>query len=124
MNQVRAHTGTIAELLLCLGGPLLWAAQFYALYGAATLACLKRTEPHSASFFAFAVASTLLTLLAVAGLGAWQVARRGHLAQAGAEVDGARFLRAISIVLGAAAALAILWGTLPVLVLSSCSGAS
>lgn len=123
MNEVRTHKSTVAELLLCLGGPLIWAVQFFALYGAATLACLNTTATHSTLFFTFAVAVTLVALLAVAGLTAWQVSRMGRLATAGAQVEGARFLRAISVVLGGAALLAIVWGTLPVLVLPTCAGA-
>jgi hypothetical protein len=123
MNEQRAHLSTVAELLLCLSGPLIWAAQFFVLYGAVTLACLNTAAPLNATFFAFAVAVTLVTLLAVAGLTAWQVSRIGRQARAGAEADGARFLRAVSIGLGGAAVLAILWGTLPLLVLPACAGA-
>ena len=60
-------------------------------------------------------------------LGAGQAKRlagdAGHAAPRD-QADGGRFLRAISIVLGSAGLLAIVWGTLPVLMLPSCSGAT
>lgn len=124
MTHVDTRTSTVAELLLCLGGPLIWATHLFVLYGASTLACLNTTARHSASFYAFALAFTLMAILAVLALMAWQAARARIRDTPRDQADGGRFLRAISIVLGSAGLLAIVWGTLPVLMLPSCSGAT
>lgn len=123
MTHVETRTNTVAELLLCLGGPLVWATHLFVLYGAGTLACLNTTARHSASFYAFALAFSVAAILAVLALIAWQVGR-ARQRNTSDQADGSRFLRAISIILGAAGLLAIVWGTLPVLMLPSCSGAT
>jgi hypothetical protein len=116
--MIGARTKPLVELLLGLGGPLIWVAHFTALYGGATLSCL---EPRSTggAFHTFALASTVLCIMTVGALVIWQGARVGDR-----NGDGTRFLRAISMLLGAAAILAIAWGAMPVLFLSSCSPAA
>ncbi len=121
---MRNDTSTVSELLLCLGGPLIWAAHFFVMYGAGTLACLNSTARHSMPFYAFALAFTLVAILAVLASMAWQVARASRRETSGDQTEGRRFLRAISIILGSAALLAIAWATLPVLMLPSCAGAA
>jgi hypothetical protein len=124
MRQAHRQTSAVAELLLCFAGPLLWALHLFVLYGGVTLACLSTTAPNSTAFQAFALVTTLLAVAAIAALIGWQLARMGRYAGAGHRVDGARFLRAISILLALAGLLAIVWGVLPVLVLPTCPAAA
>lgn len=121
---MRDNMSPVSELLLCLNGPLIWAAHFFVLYGAGTLACLDSTARHGMPFNVFALTFTFVAILAVLGLTALQVARAGRREPPGDQTDGRRFLRAISIFMGFAALLAIAWATLPVLMLPSCSAAA
>lgn len=118
---MRDNTNPVSELLLCLGGPIIWAVHFFVMYGASTLACLNSSARHSTPFFVFAFSLTLVAIFAVLGLTAWQVARASHRETSGDQTDGRRFLRTISILLGSATLLAIAWATLPLLMLPSCS---
>ena len=119
-----AHTRTVGELLLCLGGPMVWAAHLFGLYGAETLACLNSAARHSTAFHAFATAYTLAAVATVLGLMAWQAVRGWRRGAAHHQADGALFLRSVSIVLGCAALVAISWSTLPTLMLPSCAAAA
>ena len=120
MSELFNRMSAAFELILCLGGPLIWAMHLFILYGAATLACLDVTCSQNASYVFFAMALTVMAMIAVAGLMVWQSAR-ARQANAGDPADGSRFLRVMSIMLGNAALLPILWGALPVLMLPTCS---
>ena len=117
MRRERATTGVTAELLLCLSGPLLWAAHFFVLYGAATLACVASNGRYRNAFPSFAVIVTLAAMAVVLGLAKWQA---GRTRWQNAEVTS--FLRVLSILLAGAAVLAMLWALLPVLILPMCGG--
>jgi hypothetical protein len=117
MMQGHRRVSTLTELLLCLGGPIVWALHLFGLYGGATLACLPTTTEH----FAFARIAETLTIASVAtvlGLMAWQAQRRRS--QGADHLDGTRFLRLVSLILGSTALVAIAWSTVPVLVLPPC----
>jgi hypothetical protein len=120
MSEVSSRTSTATELILCLGAPLIWAVHLFILYGGATLACLDAAAGRNASYVSFAMALTIMAMVVVAGLMAWQSAR-ARQPNAGDPADGSRFLRVTSIMLGAAALLAIFWGALSVLMLPTCS---
>jgi hypothetical protein len=119
-----APARTVGELLLCLGGPIMWAAHLFGLYGTETLACLDSAARHSAAFQAFATAYTLAAVVTVLGLMAWQAMRGRRRSAAQHQGDGALFLRSVSIVLGCAALVAIAWSALPIYMLPSCAPAA
>jgi amino acid transporter len=114
---IPAMIGMVAALLV-------WAVHFLAIYGAQATACV-RAAPDTELFGQPLVPTLVLGLTAVAllavaavGLLAWRRLPSGMTAQAGEEQP--RFLRWLTVGTALFAALAILWETLPVLVLPPC----
>jgi hypothetical protein len=117
MKQGHGRASALTELLLCLGGPIVWALHLFGLYGGATLACVPTTTDHI-DLASLAATLTLTAVAAVLGLMLWQATRRWpqHAEHRGAT----RFLRRVSFVLGGIAIVAIVWSTVPVLLLYPC----
>jgi hypothetical protein len=117
MNQGHRRASAPTELLLCLGGPIVWALHLFGLYGGATLACLPTTTQHIA-FASLAKTLTLASVLAVLGLMMWQAKRRWP--RGADHVAATRFLGSVSLVLSGTALVAIVWSAVPVLLLRPC----
>jgi hypothetical protein len=120
---MRNGTSTIAELLLWLGGPLIWAAHFAIMYGAETLFCLYNAGSGGASFQAFAMVFTAGAIAMVLAVMAWQLVRESRFSGGHGRREGASFLRKTSVILGLAALVAMLWAAVPPAMLSPCSTA-
>jgi ABC-type xylose transport system permease subunit len=117
MKQGHARARTLTELLLCLGGPIVWALHLFGLYGGATLACLPSTSDHIA-FASFAENLTFISVAAVLGLIVWQAKRRWS--QGADHLHAFSFLRLVSLVLASTALVAIFWSSVPLLLLPRC----
>jgi hypothetical protein len=114
---------TVRILLLILGGPLIWAVHFSIMYGAVTLLCKSASVDNSARFLIFATLGTLIAIAALLTLLARQLIEAGRERTGTDARDGSRFLRRSSVLLAAAALLAVVWSTFPVIMLPACSGA-
>jgi hypothetical protein len=118
---------SIGVLILALGGLIVWAAHFALLYGVQTAFCTVAPAGWSAA--GLRIGGLMLTAVAVAALLA--LAGRLHLRSQRAssrdsipDAESVRFLRRVSIAGGALAVLAMLWATVPMLLLSACGPAA
>ena len=102
---------------MALTGPAIWAAHFFGLYLTEAFLC---PAPQAAS--QVHLITLVLTATGVAALGAlmlWQVLWKER------SPDGnGRFLRDVSMALAATSMLAVLWGSLPAMLLPACTPAS
>ena len=105
-----------SEILYALSGPGIWAAHFFALYGAASL---QRTDDATmtAATGQFRTLGYVLTGLAIASL-AWIILRQSSPSpeELGA---GTSFLRRIAPILSCLALLGILWTSFPLFLMHS-----
>ena len=115
-------TNPVSQCLNLLAGPLIWAAHFFVMYGAATLICSSTSGRNGALFLPFAMLCTAIALATLLNLIAGQLIRLSHQEPHSDQPDGSRFLQRGSIILGAAAVLAVLWSAVPAVMLA-CSGA-
>jgi len=112
-------------LMIAMGGLIVWAAHFALLYGAQTTFCTVAASDWSASDLR--IGGLLLTAAAVAALLALagrprQRPQEGSRWEVGP--DSARFLRRISVAGAGLALLAMLWATVPLLLLRACGPAA
>jgi hypothetical protein len=116
----RAQAGrSVATLLACFAGPVVWAAHFSLTYAASTLICLRAAVPlREKLFFGTAVGLTLVALAAL-GLVAW---RAIPVAAARGRQEPSGYLGWTTAALAALSALAILWAFAPAAMLSACAG--
>jgi hypothetical protein len=119
---MNGRTNAVVECLQFVAGPLIWAAHFFAMYVAAALYCSSTSAGNGAPFLTFAMLWTAITVAALLGLIAGQLTKAGRRAPDADENDGSRFLQRGSIVLGAAALLAVVWSAVPTTMLAACSG--
>ena len=118
---------SIGAFILALGGLLVWAAHFTLLYGAQTAFCT--VSPDSWSDTGLRIAGLALTAVAVGVLLGLAGRPRLHT-QAGShrgsakDRDSARFLRQVSMAGAALALLAVVWATVPLLLLPACGPAA
>jgi hypothetical protein len=118
---------SIGAFILALGGLLVWAAHFALLYGVQTAFCTANPGGWSAT--GLRISGLALTAVAVAVL--FGLAGRPRLhTQAGShrgsakDTDSARFLRQVSMAGAALALLAVVWATVPLLLLPACGPAA
>ncbi|MBO1113519.1 hypothetical protein [Bordetella petrii] len=113
------RTPSVSVLLPLLAGPLAWAAHFVFIYAANGVFC-ARPHLHGLWVDGGLAAATLIgaALLAVAAIALvyWRQWRRWPAA------GDAGFLRWVAGALSLLAGLAIVWQTLPVLLVPACSG--
>jgi hypothetical protein len=118
---------SIGAFILALGGLLIWAAHFALLYGVQTAFCT--VIPGGWSATGLRIAGLALTAVAVAVLLVLAGRPRLHM-QAGShresakDTDSARFLRQVSMAGATLALLAMLWATVPLLLLPACGPAA
>jgi hypothetical protein len=124
MKRMNERTSHVGETLLFFGGPLIWAAHFFAVYGAETLFCMSATARRSAEFSSYALLGTLIAILALLVLLTRQLVQVGRSAAEVDEGEGTRFLRHGSILVATAALLALVWSAIPVIFLAACSAAA
>jgi hypothetical protein len=121
MSEVDSRTRTIDGLLLCLAGPIVWAAHFFIMYGTGALTCA--VAPASARNTIFQVIGTATTVIAVAtliGLVVRGFARSRSRRHAESDFAGSSFLRHGGIALAGLALLGVLWVALPTAFLAAC----
>jgi ABC-type xylose transport system permease subunit len=118
---------SIGAFIVALGGLLVWAAHFALLYGGQTAFCTGATAGWSATGLRIAglalTAAAVAVLLVLAGrprLHSHGGCERGRAADA----ESARFLRHVGIACAALALLAMLWATIPLLLLPACGPAA
>jgi hypothetical protein len=112
----------IPTLLYMLGGLIIWGVRFLAAYSFTGIACARGWADREAENLVpltIGVAS-LLALVACSALVAHAMLRlRVHSAPAGGE--NVRFVHGIAAFVGAFAIVAIVWETLPVLIVPICT---
>ena len=125
MTQGRQRS--IGALILALGGLIVWAAHFALFYGVQTTFCTVAAAGWTAT--GRRVGGILLTAAAIAALVV--LAGQPRLDTQGAsdrgstgEADSARFLWKVSMAGAAMALLAMLWATVPLLLLPACASAA
>lgn len=115
----------IGPTLFMLAGLVVWAAHFTAIYGLNAVVCARGFA--AASIIALPVVPlgvTILTLLAVAGLAgpaylAW-VGRHPSMPD-GSGPEVARFVRQMTILVSAIAAVGVIWEAVPAFLIPPCS---
>jgi hypothetical protein len=106
------------DFVLCLLGPMVWAAHFFVVYGAATLVC---TGTGAAARYLPWIAA-VATAIALASLGAflaWQIQSR--LKRRRRPDESTHFLNDVAIALSALSVLAIFAVVWPVFHLPACA---
>lgn len=124
MTRMTERTSAAGKALLFLGGPIIWAAHFFLIYGAQTLFCMSAGARRSGDFASYALPGTVLAIAAVMVLLTRQLVQVGREGTEADERDGYRFLRHGSIVLATAALLALIWSAVPLIVLTACPAAA
>jgi hypothetical protein len=113
--------------LLIFSGPIIWAAHFVAIYGFTGVACaraLHRIEWLGIGAVSWFIGiSGLLALAAIAAIAV--IASRNGKRQVqsddrGLPADQHAFIGSITIMLGLLAAIAVIWESLPVLMVPVC----
>ena len=117
MSAARDKGGSAA--LYALSGPGIWAAHFFALYGAASLQCTNTATLTSAAG-QFRTVGCVLTGLAIAAL-AWIILRQPSASPEDLGA-GTSFLRRIAPILCCLALLGILWTSVSLVLLQGCAG--
>ncbi|WP_334190384.1 hypothetical protein [Noviherbaspirillum sp.] len=114
--------------LLIFSGPIIWAAHFVAIYGFTGVACARGS--HHAEWLGigavpwFIGISGLLALAAIATIGALATRKGKRASQSdasGVPAEGHAFIGSMTIMLGLLAAIAIVWESLPVLLVPICA---
>ncbi len=111
----------IGDLLLSLWGPSVWAAHFFVMYAAETLACSRAgASSYQAQLAVVTAAVTAIALISLLGFMIRQYVVPNERAQFGYVTSS--WLRRISIVLAALAMLAVVWVALPLTMVPACAG--
>lgn len=114
--------------LLIFSGPIIWALHFVAIYGFTGIACARAL--HEVAWLGigavswFIGISCLLALGAIAAIAALTAKKRNRMPPAGVNTMRAEkhsFIGSMTIMLGMLAAIAIIWETLPVLLVPACA---
>lgn len=118
MNVIVDRPRSIGELILCCGGPIIWAGHLATLYGAHAVLCTPAAVAAADMWLPIAVVVTMLTVL---GLCAIVVAQLSFVSARG-QTDETRsaFLRKVAIALSVLSGIGIVWLTLPVTMVVSC----
>lgn len=116
MSAARDKGGSAA--LYALSGPGIWAAHFFALYGAASFQCTSNATLTAAAG-QFRTVGYVLTGLAIASL-AWIILRQSSASPEDLGA-GTSFLRRIAPILSCLALLGILWTSFPLVLLQGCA---
>lgn len=120
--MIRTENRSIGNLLLCLGGPVVWATHFFLLYLAQALICTSEAGPGRDRHFALTAAA--VTFIAVIGLLGFLVLQLRHAALTDREPesrDASCFLHEIGAVLAALALLGSAWIAWPAFTLGACT---
>jgi hypothetical protein len=115
------RTRPIADLASMTGGPLIWAAHFGLTYGSQTMFCARAQHPDTALFWvieAVVTASACAALLALAY--ALRIRIPGATDTLAGESQGMPFVRHVAMAGIGLALLAIVWSTLPTVLLEPC----
>ena len=117
---------SIGVLIGALGGLLVWVGHFALLYGIQTTFCVASAGWSAAEL---RIAGLALTAAAVAALlvlarGPRLNAQGGSDRGSAAHAESARFLRQVSMAGAGLALLAMLWATVPLLLLRACGPAA
>lgn len=102
MSAVKGDRRPLADFLLCLVGPIVWAAHLFLLYGGETLICLGPPVTGNRIFLIFAM---ILSVSAVVGLAVFAGWRARQMRQS---LPDDAFLDRISLFLAGLSALGIL----------------
>ena len=116
MKQQRSTLALIAML----AGLIACGAHFTLMYAMTTLACLR---PHAIEpAFNIPLASVAITVLVLAGLGAYLAGRVrvSALDLRQRDSESGRFQNFVTVALAGLAIVAILWVTLPALMITDC----
>ena len=118
MSQAPPNARPVAELMVWLAGPAVWAVHFAVMYGAHALICarLDATGP-SLLWPVVAASATALALLALAGLIVARVRRARSRARSNGQT---MFTRDLTIALAAVSMLGVVWVALPAVVTAPC----
>jgi hypothetical protein len=115
------------SLWYLFGGPVIWAVHFLAVYIAASVFCAKFAAVGEFQFVQlFVGAATVAALAAIAyaalhGLAYWRSALNAEQsAHEDTDEDRRRFLAHATLLLCGLSAIAVIYGTLPVLFIGSC----
>jgi hypothetical protein len=112
---------SVSALWLYFGGPIVWAAHFFLLYGIEVLICTGfGTSSLAQRFWIVALALTALALVLLCFM-AWHVAVERSDDRRGTGIESAAFYRPTSIGLAVLAMFGVLWATLPALLLPACA---
>jgi hypothetical protein len=115
---------SVNVLVASLGGLLIWAVYFGLSYAMQTTFCAlagPAWSENSLRLFELVLSGTAVT--ALLGFLGWQIARlAGHRDRDNPPV--ARWLRRVSIGMGAFALLGVVWGIPPILMLTGCNAAT
>jgi len=106
----------ITALIVALAGLIAWALHFGLIYAIATLACLR---PKSvASAFDLRLVSIAMTAILISAAGLYIVRRlRSDSAWS---FDSRNFLHVVTLAAGLLALVAVIWVTLPALIIPDC----
>jgi formate hydrogenlyase subunit 3/multisubunit Na+/H+ antiporter MnhD subunit len=110
---------SFSEFLWVLSGPVIWTVHFFSIYITESLIC-TRPDPSVGVMW---VAALLLTIAALALLGAVIVLQRRTFTKPGKNTEGEDrdFLPWLTLLLSMVSALAVIWVTVPVFMLPVCA---
>ncbi len=119
MSPASKQVRPLGDFLRVLIAPAIWFAHFSVLYAAEALTCLVKTQERG-----FGMGWTIA--LATAGALTGQIILIARLLRSGTPVrpapdDGMAWLRRTSLLLSLLSGLAIVWTTLPAVILPPCA---
>jgi hypothetical protein len=113
-------TDSVGKFILCLAGPVIWAAHLAALYGGHTLICARLASSANVWWAVTVSVVTALSLVGVALVVRWQWSPP-RPADRLPEQRRPSFLRSVSLALAGLSALALIWNALPAALVPPCS---
>lgn len=108
-----SETRPVTDLLIAFAGPIVWAGHFFAVYLSAALLCSVQGSPMQATVRSIGAALTVFALAAILAV-AIRYCRNGRAAGPSAALGFALPLTLLS-------ALAVVWTSLPLLLLPACA---
>ena len=106
----------IIALIVALAGLIAWSLHFGLIYAIATLACLRPQSVPPA--FDLRLVSVAMTAILIAGSGLYIVRRLRS--DTGWSFDSRNFLHVVTLAAGLLALVAVIWVTLPALMIPDC----
>jgi hypothetical protein len=113
---------SVIDLALSLAAPTIWAAHFFALYGAQALICTSSgAAARSDHLLPFAIVATTVAAAGLLGILVLRIAASRRTGQATEGIAEPAFWREVPTGLALLALLGVLWGAAPAMLLPACT---